>query len=280
VDRRTFLRGAGIGGVGAAVIGTEVAAYAVGHEHGESHIVGINAANVRAGQREGHVNIWWSVTTEAKALALTFDDGPTEQFTGPVLDILDRYRVPATFFMIGNLVTRLPDHVRRVLDAGHEVANHTFDHYSAAKQPLDEVRRTVARGADAIAAISGERPRWFRPVKGHVTGALLAAASEVGHDLALWSVSRDPGIDTPLDDVDGVRRNFLDALHEGAIVIFHDGIGRSAFDVGGPDEELVTARTAEIAALPDVIEAYLADGYELLTVSDLIDRHSPLRPSV
>ncbi|MEK7425801.1 MAG: hypothetical protein AAB131_18410, partial [Actinomycetota bacterium] len=64
-------------------------------------------------------------------------------------------------------------------------------------------------------------------------------------------------------------------IHDGGIVIFHDGIGRSAFEFSGPDEQLLTQRRAELAALPDVIERYLADGYEFLGISDLIDRHAP-----
>jgi peptidoglycan/xylan/chitin deacetylase (PgdA/CDA1 family) len=125
-----------------------------------------------------------------------------------------------------------------------------------------------------VGAISGSRPRWFRPVKGEITGALLNAAAEIGHDVAAWSVSRDPGIGTADDDVAGVRANYINGLHEGAIVIFHDGIGRSAFEVSGPDEQLLTQRRTELAALPDVIERYLADGYEFLNISDLIDHHS------
>jgi peptidoglycan/xylan/chitin deacetylase (PgdA/CDA1 family) len=273
VDRRQFLRRLGIGTAGVAGVAAPVGAYAIGHRQGESTVEGNYSLSVKAGQRRGAANVWWSVHTDAKVLALTFDDGPTNQFTASVLDVLGSYHVPASFFLIGELVTRHPDHVRRILDEGHEVANHTFDHYGAARQSPDETRRTVERGADAVGAISGARPRWFRPVKGEITGALLNAAAEIGHDVAVWSVSRDPGIGTADDDVAGVRANYIDGLHEGAVVIFHDGIGRSAFEMSGPDEQLLTQRRTELAALPDVIERYLADGYEFLGISDLIDRY-------
>lgn len=248
--------------------------YAIGHHVGSTQLAGDYSETVTAGQTRGGVNVWWSVDTSGqKVLALTFDDGPTKQFTPEVLDILGRYEVPATFFLIGELVVRRPETVRQLIEAGHEVANHTFDHFSAATQSPADVRATIERGADAIAAISGDRPRWFRPVRGHITGSVLRAAHDLGHDVALWSVSRDPGNDTAIDDADGVLANYIEAVHDGAIVIFHDGIGRSAFEHSGPDDELILARRTEIDALPAVIERYLAAGYRFTTTSDLIDSY-------
>lgn len=273
MDRRRFLRRLGIGTAGVFTVAAPSGAYVVGHQQGEAAVTGNYGRNVKAGQRRGGVNVWWSVTTDTKVMALTFDDGPTSQFTPSVLNVLGRYQVPATFFLIGELVRRRPDHVRRILDEGHEVANHTFDHFSAAGEQPTDTRRSVERGADAIAAITGSRPRWFRPVKGHMTGALLAATAEMGHDIALWSVSRDPGVGTADDDIDGVRRNYLDGAHDGGIVIFHDGIGRSAFEFSGPDDQLVEQRTTELLALPDLIEGYLSAGYRLVGISELIDTY-------
>ena len=189
MDRRSFLTRLGIGG---AAVAAPVGGYALGHHVGSSHLSGDYTASVAAGERRGAATVWWSAEGDQRRLALTFDDGPTEQFTAGVLDVLQQYDVTATFFLIGELVRRHPDLVRRTLDAGHEVGNHTFDHYSAATQAPDEVRRTVERGADAVAELLGERPRWFRPVKGHITGSLMAAVAEFGHDLAMWSVSRGP----------------------------------------------------------------------------------------
>lgn len=262
----------GIGTAGVAAVAAPGGAYAAGLHVGETRLNGDFSASVKAGQHTGNVNVWWSRTTTDKVLGLTFDDGPTKQFTNEVLDVLARYDVPATFFLIGEMVHRLPDRVERMIADGHEVANHTYDHHSAAIQSPAAVRTTVERGADEIAKISGSRPHWFRPVKGHVTGALLDAATEFGHEVALWSVSRDPGIGTADSDVEGVYRNYVDGVHQGAIVIFHDGIGRSAFEISGPDDQLVRQRRAEIDALPRVIETYLADGYTFLGLGDLIDR--------
>jgi peptidoglycan-N-acetylglucosamine deacetylase len=275
VDRRTLLKRLGLGGAGALGASLPVGTYLTGVHNGEHRLSGDYVASVSAGERQGHVRLWWSVDAgraaePTKMVALTFDDGPTRQFTSRVLNILRDHNVPATFFLIGELVRRHPDLVRRILDESHEVGNHTFDHYSAGTQSPDDVRRTVERGANAIASISGERPRWFRPVKGHVTGALMQSVADAGHDMAMWSVSRgDAAAD---DDVEAVLENYVTTIHDGAIVIFHDGIGRSAWELTGPDDQLVTQRKTEVAALPEVIDRYLADGYELVTLSNLIDR--------
>lgn len=273
MDRRAFLGKAGIAGAAALAVTASGGAYVAGVHNGNHRLTGDLSTSVVAGQRRGRINVWWSVDAADKVLALTFDDGPTTQFSPQVLDILHRYEVPATFFLIGELVQRHRETVQRMIADGHALGNHTFDHFSAAIQSAADVRATIERGADAIAAVSGERPRWFRPVKGHVTGSVLQVANELGHDIAMWSVSRDPGIGTALTDVDGVRQNYLDGVHEGAIVIFHDGIGRSAWEVTGPDRDLMAGRRTEIRALPDVVETYLAEGYRFLTLDELIAEH-------
>lgn len=269
MDRRTFLTRAS---VGTAAVAVPAGGFLVGEHMGGVHVSGNYAASVAAGAGRGTATVWWSADGATRRLALTFDDGPTEQFTAEVLDIVDRYSVPATFFLIGELVERYPDLVRRTIEAGHEVGNHTFDHYSAAIQLPDEVRRTVERGADAVAELLGVRPRWFRPVRGHITGSLLAAVNEIGHDLAMWSVNRGEAGAVGATDVDAVRQHLVDSVHDGAIVILHDGIGRSAWEWSGVNTDLLRQRRTEVEALPAVIERYLADGYEFTTVSDLIDR--------
>lgn len=283
MDRRRFVSRLGIGGAAAVAVSAPVGAYAAGSRTGHERMTGGFRSSVSAGMRRGGVTVWWSRSPGPalgggeRTLALSFDDGPTDLFTPRVLEILGRYEVPATFFVIGELVRRRPDDVRRMTEMGHEVGNHTFDHHSAAIQTVDEVRTTITRGAEAIAEVTGTLPRWFRPVRGHITGTVLNAAAELGHEIAMWSVSRDPGVGTADDDVDGVRRNYVDGAHDGGIVIFHDGIGRSAFEFTGPDEQLVRQRRTEITALPDVIETYLAEGYRLTTVSGLFDP-APVAP--
>ena len=114
MDRRTLLKRLGIGGAGVLGTSLPVGTYIAGVHNGEYRLHGDFSADITAGQRRGHVRVWWSVegaTSDngAKRLALTFDDGPTTQFTAKVLDILAEHHVTATFFLIGELVKRHPD---------------------------------------------------------------------------------------------------------------------------------------------------------------------------
>jgi peptidoglycan/xylan/chitin deacetylase (PgdA/CDA1 family) len=271
VDRRRFLKRLGLGGVGLLGVGAPTGTYLAGRHLGDVTTTRQYNSSVSGGERNGHASVWWSVGTDEKKVALTFDDGPTMRFTPEVLDVLDDYEVPATFFLIGELVTRRPDIVERMIDDGHEVGNHTFDHWDAAGQSPDEVRRSMERGADAVANLLGERPRWFRPVKGHITGALLNSAAELGHDIALWSVSRGSRLQVRDDDVEGVRAHMTAAVEPGSLIIFHDGIGRSEWEWSGPDPQLITQRRTELDALPAILEDVLGSGYEFTTLSDLVD---------
>src|SRR5947209_5628276 len=97
-----------------------------------------------------NVAVWWSGSDAGRTIALTFDDGPTPQLTSLVLDILDRARIRATFFVIGDLAQRHPDLVRRARDAGHQIENHSQDHRSAAVLDRGHVMAAMERGADTV----------------------------------------------------------------------------------------------------------------------------------
>jgi len=265
--RRQFIERLGLGGA--------VAALGAGAAHGADVLGWVDvppkgsawASTVQPQPVRGSARSWWSADPGVgHRLALTFDDGPTEQFTAHVLDLLAAASVPATFFVIGALAERHPDLVRRAHDAGHEIGNHSYDHISAAVTDAESVRAGVLRGSDVVEKLIGARPRWFRPPRGEITSATLLAVREAGLDLALWSVHRG---DAPDDDSAGVARHLQTAQHPGAVVDLHDGIGRSGW-IGSPDEQLIIRRRAEVTAVPAVLPRWKDDGYTLSTLSDLI----------
>jgi peptidoglycan-N-acetylglucosamine deacetylase len=216
----------------------------------------------------GTLPVWWSASITDRRVALTFDDGPTEQFTGQLLDLLARRHVTATFFVIGALAERHPDLIRRTRDEGHELANHSYDHVSAAKSDGPAVHASVTRGAEVLHQLTGQSPRWFRPPRGEVTSATLLASHANAQQVALWSVARDAG-NLADGDSTGVGRHLLEAVHPGAIVDLHDGIGRSSFS-GTPDRSLLTRRRAELGALPAVLDGWQRAGYRFARLSELI----------
>ncbi len=79
----------------------------------------------------------------SRLLALTYDDGPNDPYTQQLLDVLDRHRVRATFFLIGRFVDERPDIARAVVDAGHAIGNHTWDHPNLIFRSSAEVRRQL-----------------------------------------------------------------------------------------------------------------------------------------
>jgi peptidoglycan/xylan/chitin deacetylase (PgdA/CDA1 family) len=209
------------------------------------------------------------VDTTRRIAALTFDDGPTPVFTPPVLDVLAGAGVPATFFMIGTLVHQYPSIARRVAAAGHEIGNHTWSHISA---PTASDRTNVGeidRATELITSVTGATPRWYRPPRGMLVGSAVRRAFERGQGVAMWSVTRGPARIAD-SDVAGVRRHLVESMHPGAVVDLHDGVGSSAFGgVDGYSASLTRRRQAEIEALPDVLAAWQAAGYSLVTLSEL-----------
>ena len=171
MDRRTLLKRLGLGGAGALGASLPVGDYFAGLHNGEHRLSGYYTASVSAGERQGHVRLWWSVDAgrsgdPTKMVALTFDDGPTRQFTSKVLNILADHNVPACFFLIGELVRRHPDLVRRMLEEGHEVGNHTFDHLQR--------RHPVARRGPA------HRRAWCQRDRQHQRRAARAGSGRSG----------------------------------------------------------------------------------------------------
>jgi len=278
VDRRSFLERIARGGAGAAVLAAP-GGYALGQFRGTRSVRNGLAPRVAASGARGHARVWWSAETEDRVVALTFDDGPLDRYTPELLEVLARHDAVATFFSIGALVDRRPDLLAEVAAAGHEIGNHTYHHHGAEELSREDVLESVERGADAVAAVIGHRPRWFRPVKGHVTGSVLRAAARVGHDVAIWSLSRGPKA-LPDGDAAGVEAHLRAKVHPGAIVMLHDGLGRSPLERFGPDGRLIARRDAEMAALPRVLEAWAEEGYRFVTLSELVDEHDETKALV
>jgi peptidoglycan/xylan/chitin deacetylase (PgdA/CDA1 family) len=265
VQRRAFLRFLGVGGGVAALSagagGTAVgAAEYIDDTHGRED-------GAFGGVGLGQQRVLWSVATDEPVVALTFDDGPNPRYTERLLKLLDDRGVKASFFMIGRLVEQHPDLVKAVLAAGHEIGNHSWSHLSPALIGADTARVEIDRAADAIAAVAGDRPRWYRPPRGMITGTVLRHSFETGASVAMWSVDRGSGGD---DDGDAVRAHLVGALTPGAVIDMHDGLGRSSWATGSSAaHRLMARREAELSALPAMLDASLSAGYRFATISDL-----------
>jgi peptidoglycan/xylan/chitin deacetylase (PgdA/CDA1 family) len=187
-----------------------------------------------------------------RAVALTFDDGPSPQYTPRILATLRRLHVRASFFVIGYLAAAYSQLVRREVRLGMTVGNHSYNHPEV--PPFDQLpppllRDEIALGGQILSRL-GVRPRLFRPPGGSVSPALVRAAAALGQRVVLWSV--DPADWTPGSTAREIARRVLSSVRPGSIVILHDG--------GGD-------RSATLAALPTIVRGIRKRGLRLVALT-------------
>lgn len=179
-----------------------------------------------------------------KVLALTFDDGPNPTYTPRVLDILEEKGVTAAFCTIGAQVQEHPELVRRIVDDGHQLCNHTLHHVEGLEtKPRETVEAEVHGGRDAIVDVTGEPPAFYRPPGGSLGPVIYEVTEENDEVVLYWSI--DP-LDWQKPSRDELVLNVVSQLRPGGIILLHDG---------GGDRE------ATIAALPAIIDEARALGY-------------------
>jgi|GEM_PF-838541 len=187
-----------------------------------------------------------------KLLALTFDDGPDERFTPMALDILEKYNIKATFFVVGEVAEAHPDLVKRAADQGHEIANHTYTHPDLTKTGLAQTQEEIVRAGDVIEGITGKKPHFFRPPKGYYKTNTLFLTASNGYSVALWTICVEHSSCVTVNDL---AQRVIDAAEPGMIILAHDG-------------RLDRSRTMQ--ALPIIIDAYQKKGYRFVTIDELI----------
>ena len=126
--------------------------------------------------------------TDAQEVALTYDDGPNDNATDSLLEILARHNARATFFMIGNFVRQRPEIVRRVQAAGHLIGNHTQTHPWLHTKPERVIREELGACRAALEDVLGEPVRYFRAPHGARRPAVLRVAHEIGMTTVQWNV--------------------------------------------------------------------------------------------
>ncbi|MCX6388985.1 MAG: polysaccharide deacetylase family protein [Solirubrobacterales bacterium] len=193
---------------------------------------------------------------EKKAVALTFDDGPSE-YTPRVLAILRNQGVSGTFFSLGGLISTFGPNSVSARDAGNVIADHTWSHPQLPTLSIGEQQSEINRTSAAITALGLDAPRLFRPPYGAYDQATLAAAKKKKMLLVLWDVD---SLDWSRPGVDAIVNNVLSQVQSGSIILMHDG--------GGPREQT-------LAALPRIIEGLRTRGYSMVTVPRLLAEDPP-----
>ena len=150
-------------------------------------------------------------------LALTFDDGPDPATTPRVLDILARHKAVATFFLIGEKAEQSADLVKRLVEAGHAVENHGYQHLDLTKGGEMAAVSNIQRGAEAIKSLTGRSPAFFRPPQGAFNESVTQAVSRAGERLVMWS-----NIGQTRLPADQLKQRLLDGAFDGAVLLLHD----------------------------------------------------------
>jgi len=195
--------------------------------------------------------VLWDSNTAQRLVALTFDDGPMERFTRPLLEVLDRAKVPATFCVVGARVHQQQSLVRRELSGRHELVNHTWSHPDLSALSAAGVDRELERTNEVIARLTGRRPALLRPPYGRLSGVALRAAARSAHDVLMWDVK----LHEQSQDIAGNVHQVLRQLTPGTVLLGHDQ---------GP-----SYRHVGIAAVPSIIEGAKARGYQFVTASQM-----------
>ena len=179
-------------------------------------------------------------------VAITYDDGPAK-YTDSILDCLEKYGARATFFVQGKSVSKYANSVKRAVEIGCEIGNHTNSHANLTKLSSDGIASEISATNNAVYNAAGVYPKLFRPPYGAYNSSVLSAA---GMPAIMWSVDT---LDWKTRDAGKTLASVQSSTRDGSIILMHD----------------IHAPTADAAE--SVIKHLLKQGYQLVTVSELLD---------
>ena len=193
----------------------------------------------------------YSVETDEKKVALSFDAAWGNEDTEKILGILKEYDVRVTFFMTGGWVEKFPEDVKKIHEAGHDLGNHSENHKNMSQLSDADCQSELFKVHEKVKELTGVEMDLFRPPYGDYDNEVITNATACGYHTVQWDVDsldwKDYGVDSIIKTVTEHKN-----LQNGSIVLMHNG----------------AKYTAE--ALPKIIEGLRAKGYELVPISELI----------
>lgn len=191
-----------------------------------------------------------------RVVALTFDDGPDEDYTPRVLDLLKRYDVRATFFVVGEQARQNPELIHRMVAEGHTVAGHSYYHLpQSTLWSSQRYTEELFRCNDVVARLTGLRMRLYRPPFGVTNPPIARAVKNLGLIPVGWSVR---SLDTVTKDTDRVVDRVMRGLRGGDVILLHDRLENSEELL----EKLLTALQAQNYTTATVDELFKIEAYE------------------
>ena len=193
----------------------------------------------------------YSVETDEKKVALSFDAAWGNEDTQTILNILKEHNVKVTFFMTGEWVEKYPDDVKKIYEAGHDLANHSENHKNMSQLSDEDCQSELRKVHAKVKELTGVDMELSRPPYGDYDNHVIQNAKSCGYYTIQWDVDsldwKDYGVDSIIKTVCEHKN-----LRNGSIILMHNGAKYTA------------------QALPKVIEGLKAKGYEIVPVSELI----------
>ncbi len=193
--------------------------------------------------------IYYEGPKDKAQMALTINVAWGEEYLPAILDTLDKYDVKATFFFIGRWVEKFPDKVKEIQEKGHELGNHGYRHFHPKKLSKEQLIELIKENEKAIKDITGYQTNLFAPPYGEVDERIAQVAGEIGYKTIMWTADT---IDWQRPKAEVIIERVLAKDTNGGIVLMHP-----------------TKPTA--IALAEIIEKLQDKGYELITVSQLLE---------
>ncbi|WP_338472878.1 polysaccharide deacetylase family protein [Niallia sp. XMNu-256] len=189
------------------------------------------------------------VETNQKVVALTFDDGPTEN-VDDILALLKEYEIKATFFLIGNEIEKNPEEAKKIVNEGHQIGNHTYSHQRMIFKSPSFVKKEVEKTDDLIQNLGYKGEIDFRPPNGKKIVGLPYYLSKHNKDTITWNLEPDTFYNEASEKIEYVNEN----VSPGSIILMHP-----MYDKTGEG----------LKAIKGIIQSLSRQGYDFVTVNEL-----------
>ncbi|MGI6484840.1 MAG: polysaccharide deacetylase family protein [Tepidanaerobacteraceae bacterium] len=195
---------------------------------------------------------------DEKIVALTFDDGPDDTYTPPILDVLKAKGVRATFFIIGKRAEGYSEVMQRIVDESHLLGNHSWSHPDIMKLPLDKMKEEVLKTDEKLKSYYKDTKcykKLFRSPYGSIDPKRVEFLGDLGYKIISWNVD---SLDWKGLSAEEVKTNVLENVTNNSIILQHSA--------GGQGEDL----SGTVEALPEIIDVLKKEGYKFVTVDELL----------
>lgn len=191
----------------------------------------------------------YSVETEEKVVALTFDAAWGADKTRGIIELLEKYDADGTFFLVGFWIDKYPEETKLIAEKGLEIGNHSNNHLHMSKLQNDEIKKEIESVNVRLQELTGKTPKYFRPPFGEYDNKLLENVASLDMVGVQWSVD---SLDWKGLSGEEIAKRVLSRVHNGAIILFHNNSDHV------------------LDALPIILPKLKADGYKCVSIDELV----------